>query len=386
LSTYLEPIETSQPTQDDESQLTRRVFPRVEEKCLIAELQSWDWDDLSQSIKDNGRVLSVSSGRYQASEWLGREHPNLTVKCWHIDSFLANRTNEQFRVDSENLPVSSPSNVEVVCQADAPEEEVGIALLTLVSTGEAELSRDYLQQLYGRLLLGGRLVVAVDREEDRWVFDQLKLYEKSVKVRDHTGGKVYWIEKTSELKKWKDFSCQLAFRDCDELIQLVTRPGVFSHRQLDNGARQLLDAVDVFPEARLLDIGCGAGSVALGLAKRDESARVHAVDANARAIHCVQRGIELNRLSNLTTEVNPTGIYGEPESYDMALTNPPYYGDFRIAEKFIQAGFRSLRSGGRLVIVMKQPRWYEEYLPKWFNDCEVFPSRRYFIASGIKPS
>ncbi len=43
----------------------------------------------------------------------------------------------------------------------------------------------------------------------------------------------------------------------------MTRPGVFSHRELDNGARQLLDSVDVFPSADILDIGCGSGAVAM---------------------------------------------------------------------------------------------------------------------------
>jgi 16S rRNA (guanine1207-N2)-methyltransferase len=259
-------------------------------------------------------------------------------------------------------------------------------LLSLVSTGETELARDFLQQLFCKLRIGGRLVASVDNKEDTWLLNQLKSFEKSIKFTNHKRGKVYWIEKTAELKKVKDFSCELAFRDCDELVKLVTRPGVFSHRQLDNGARQLLDAVDVYPQARLLDIGCGGGSVALGLAIRDPSARIHAVDSNARAIDCLKRGIKLNHLENITSEVNPTGVYGEPDSYDMALANPPYYGDFHIAEKFIAAAQRSLRPGGRVVLVNKQPSWYEENLKRWFEDCEVFPSRRYFIASGTKAS
>jgi 16S rRNA (guanine1207-N2)-methyltransferase len=195
---------------------------------------------------------------------------------------------------------------------------------------------------------------------------------------------VYVVKKTRPLKKRKDFSCELAFRDCDELIHLVTRPGVFSHRQLDNGARQLLDAVDVYPEARLIDIGCGSGSVALGVAKRDPSAWVHAVDANARAIWCVEQGCQRNGLNNITTELNATGDYREPGSYDMALANPPYFGNFVIAEKFLEAAHRSLRTGGRLVLVTKQPAWYEENMPRWFQDSEAFVSRRYHIVSGIK--
>lgn len=368
--------------------LPRKLSPRVEECALFPSLQQWDWNlvrkkcrlDASQKI----HIASVSSGRHQAAELIAKSLNDAEITCWHIDSFQASRTMEQFNLDETNAVIPSPKNLHVICSADLPGEPNHVAILSLITTGEAELSRDYIQQLYHHLVIGGQLIVSVDNADDRWVHEQLKGYEKSVKVRPQEGATVYWIEKTAPLKKLKDFSCELAYRDCDDLIRLVTRPGVFSHRQLDNGARQLLDAVDVYPEARLIDIGCGSGSVALGLAKRDPKATIHAVDANARAIDCLHRGMVLNEITNITTEVNPTGVYGEPESYDMALANPPYFGDFRIAEKFIAAAQRSLRTGGRVVLVHKQPKWYEENLQRWFVDCEVFPSKRYFIASGIK--
>ncbi len=370
----------------------RRLKPRNEESALLAVCSEWDWGDLAKKLQivsgDSLRGTSISSGRHQTAEHLARHssslpHP-MELTCFHIDSFQASRTEVQFKIGDDSVEVSPPPNLSVLCAADLPDTKIDFGLLSVVATGEAELTRDYLQQLYHQLQLGGILFVSVDNLEDKWVHEQLKGYEKRVKVRRQDSGMVYCIEKTRELKKLKDFACELAYRDCDELVRLVTRPGVFSHRQLDNGARQLLDAVDVYPEAKILDIGCGAGSVALGLAKRDPSAHVHAVDANARAIDSVQRGIALNGLTNVTTEVNWTGVYGEPNRYDMALANPPYYGDFRIAEKFLQAAHRSLRPGGRLVLVTKQPGWYQENLGRWFTECEVFDSRRYFIASGIR--
>ncbi len=372
----------------------KRLSPRKEELALIDICRNWDWTSLAKKMKLTAeeplRGASISSGRHQAAEMIaqggtdGKELFHLIA--FHIDSFQASRTEEQFQLNEASERIDTPENLQVVFDADLPPDRIHFGLLSLVTTGEAELTRDHMQQLIHRLEIGGLLFVSVDNPDDRWVLEQLRGYEKSVKVREHESGIVYCIEKSRELKKLKDFSCELAYRDCDELVKLVTRPGVFSHRQLDNGARQLLDAVDVYPQARLLDIGCGAGSVALGLAKRDPSAQVHAVDANARGIDCVKRGMILNDLHNITTEVNWTGIYGEPESFDMALANPPYYGDFRIAEKFIQAAVRSLRPGGRLVLVTKQPRWYEANLPRWFVECEIFDSRRYFIASGVKPS
>jgi 16S rRNA (guanine1207-N2)-methyltransferase len=314
---------------------------------------------------------------------------------WYLDLFhqqkalqhcqiAFNSSKENQESPKEVTATPAPVNLDIRCLSDLPNETFDVAIVPLPHQGEQELSRDYLQQCFDRLEVGGTLIASVDNPKDRWLHDQLKVFEKSVRVREHQEARVYLVEKTKPLKKLKDFSCELAFRDCDELIHLTTRPGVFSHRQLDNGARQLLDAVDVFPDARLIDIGCGSGSVALGLAMRDPTAHVHAVDSNSRALWCVQRGAEQNKLKNLSTELNANGDYAQPGTFDMALANPPYFGDFQIAEKMVIAAHRSLRTGGRLVLVTKQPAWYEENLPRWFQECEVFVSGRYHIASGIK--
>ncbi len=368
-----------------------RLIPRIEEQRLWEIVKELDLAPFRQIATNSSnpelQVASISCGRSQAAEWFARSTPNSQVTCWYLDQFHAFRATEHMALANEKLQPAKelPTNLEIACTADLPLKEYHLAFIPLVSSGEAELSRDFLQQMFHQLAIGGRLVVSVDNPEDRWVHDQMKGFEKSVKVRKFADAVVYMIDKRTPLKKLKDFSCELAFRDCEELIQLITRPGVFSHRQLDNGARQLLDAVDVYPGARLLDIGCGSGSVTLGVAKRDPSAKVHAVDSNARSLACLTRSLKLNGITNVTTELNHSGVYGEADQFDMALANPPYFGDFRIAEKFIAAAHRSLRPGGRLVLVTKQPNWYRENLERWLIECDVFESRRYHIASGVKP-
>lgn len=377
-----------------ESDAVERVVGRLDARR--EELRLWEIARDLVVNKTSGpvRVASVSYGRAQSAEWMAREFPDRIVTSWFIDSFQMARAKQHMQLPlapttepaATSPALALPGNLELNCCADLPEAQYDLAMIPLIATSEAELSRDYLQQLFHNLVIGGRLVVAIDNPEDRWVHDQLKGFEKSVKVRPFDDAVVYIVEKKTPLKKLKNFTCELAYRDCDELIRFITRPGVFSHRQLDNGARQLLDAVDVYPEARLLDVGCGSGSVSLGVAKRDPSATVHAVDSNARSLSCLEHSMRLNGLSNITTELNHTGVYGEAARFDMALANPPYFGDFRIAEKFVVAAHRSLRKGGRLVLVTKQPNWYQENLERWFVECEVFPSKRYHIASGVKPS
>jgi 16S rRNA G1207 methylase RsmC len=323
------------------------------------------------------RVLSTTIGRAQAAEQAASQRSGGEVTCWLLDSYQAAAVRRQ---------LGDQSAVQICCQADAPQVAVDLGLVPLPSNGEVELARDQLQSVYHQLELGGRLVASVDNPKDQWLHEQLKMLDRSVKVQRFNDATVYTIQKRQPLKRLKDFSCELAFRDQDRLIHLQTRPGVFSHRRLDNGARQLLDAVEVFPEARILDIGCGSGAVALGLAARDQTARIYAIDSHTRAVACTQWGAERNGLSNVGVELSHDGELAFGQPFDMALANPPYYADFRIAHRMIEIACRHLRPGGRLVLVTKQPSWYSEHLPQWLEEVDVFPSRRYHIASGITPN
>ena len=142
-----------------------------------------------------------------------------------------------------------------------------------------------------------------------------------------------WARRPSR-SKMKDYSCEFAFRDRGRLIRALSRPGVFSHRHIDPGARHLIDAMEIGPGDRVLDIGCGAGTVSLAAAFRAEGVQVHAVDSNVRAIECTRIGAEFNGLANVTAELNAVGNFAGAGSFDLALANPPYYSGFRIARAF----------------------------------------------------
>jgi 16S rRNA G1207 methylase RsmC len=192
--------------------------------------------------------------------------------------------------------------------------------------------------------------------------------------------------KTEPLKKRKDYSCEFAFRDRGRLIRAVSRPGVFSHRHIDPGARRLIDAMEIVDGMRVLDLGCGAGTVALAAACRRDGVRVYAVDSNARAVECALRGAELNGLTNLTAELNANGGYAGAGEYDLVLANPPYYSGFRIARHFLTAGWESLHAGGRILVVTKHPAWYEENMSAWFEGVTMIERKGYFLFQGERPS
>ena len=350
--------------------------PRTKVKIRSGEARLYE---VAKNLPGNSIVV-VSNGRAQSASLFAKHRKSAKVVAWYLDSYRCQLAKEDASSSSELLSF--------VCAADWPIEEenkqVDLACLDVLKGGEAELNRELLQAAYVNLIDGGALVASSDNPKDKWLFEQMQNFDKSVKVRKFDDAVVYYVIKKKPLKKVRNFECEIAFRDEDNLIQLLTRPGVFAHRQFDNGARQILDLVEVFPDCNIIDIGCGSGPVSLALAKRDSTANLFAIDSYSRAIDCLRRSAELNGLTNVTAELNHDGELGDRAgTFDMAVANPPYYAEFRIAEHFIKTAVKALRTGGRLVLVTRLPKWYRENLGTWLDEVEVFESRRYHIATGI---
>jgi 16S rRNA (guanine1207-N2)-methyltransferase len=332
-----------------------------------------------------GRIVCTTAGRGQAAHALAVERPEAAVAAWFLDLHPCTAAREAWG--------AAPPNLTAECLPDIPAGPFDLAVVPLAKDGEAELSRDILQAALVQLAIGGHLVAAIDNPRDNWLREQLAETGETVRVRPIEGADrkaksgtiAYIVQKTREPAKIRDFSCEVVFRDRDRLLTAFTRPGVFAHRRIDPAARHLLNAVDVAPETRVLDIGCGSGCVALGIAARDPSVRVHAFDSSARAVDCTRRGAEKNGLANLTVALEAAGRVPEPGSWDLAMANPPYYSDFRLAELFVEAARMALAPGGTLLVVTKQPTWYVEDLPRMWTDVAREEVKGYHLIEARRP-
>jgi 16S rRNA G1207 methylase RsmC len=326
------------------------------------------------------RILCTTHGRAQAGRSLAAERPSADVTVWFLDLFQHDLT----RDDIARGESPAAGSARLVCAADMPTGPYDLVVLPTASGGEAELTRDLLQQALVQLRLGGRLVVSTDNPRDRWLHEQLTATGETVRVRPGEETVTYLVEKTREPAKIRDFSCEVVFRDRGRLLKALTRPGVFSHRRIDPGARHLLNAVDVAPDTRVLDIGCGPGSVGLGMAARDPTVHVHAFDSAARAVECARWGATTNGLPNLEVALEAHGSVPEPGTYDLALANPPYYADFRIAALFVESARRGLAPGGTLLVVTKQPSWYLEQLPAEWDSVAREEVKHYHVIEAVR--
>ena len=197
-------------------------------------------------------------------------------------------------------------------------------------------------------------------------------------------GTLYLATKVGPLKKVRNFDCEFAFRDRGRLIYAYSRPGVFSHRHIDPGARALMNNMVVKPGMKVLDLGSGAGTVSLAVAFAAENVSLHAVDSNARAIQSLERGIAKNEASGITYALDAEGESPALDEFDLALANPPYFSNYAIADLFLDTAHRALKPRSKVLIVTKTPNWFVERMPLWYADVEVAEANDYWIVTGKK--
>jgi 16S rRNA (guanine1207-N2)-methyltransferase len=319
-----------------------------------------------------GRTLCNTVGRGQLAVALAARDATAPVTCHFLDLFPLQETQAELRATIPNL--------RLVCQPDPPPDEVGLATLAFSHRGEAELVRDLLQSAHDRLAIGGRLAAAIDNPDDQWLHEQLRGMFDKVTCRRYADAVVYLATKTRPLKKHREFACELTYRDGERLIHLRTRPGVFSHRWIDDGARALVKSLNdaanpadqaAAPAAHVLDLGCGCGIVGLVAALRYPQAQVQAIDSNPRAIEAAEWAARKNGATNLTAALDCDGRRVESGKFDLVLTNPPYFSNFRIAGLFVAIAQRALKPGGTLLLVTKTPQWYLSQIPRVWSAAKV---------------
>ena len=322
-----------------------------------------------------GSILCTSLGRGQFAAAAAQNRPTAAVCCSFLDLSARNLAKEFHR--------EPPPNLRFECQSDFPEEEVDLFALPITASGDAELVRDILQSGHLRLRRGGTMFVATDNRTDSWLHDELRKLFAKVTRRPVEQGTLFIATKTEPLRKLKNYECRFAYRDEGRLIQAVSRPGVFSHRRVDGGARALLKTATVRPGDRVLELGCGSGVVSLAAAVRAEGVQVQAIDSNARAVECTRRGAELNGISNIAVQLNTAEAVAGDEisesTFDLVVANPPYYSNYRIADIFARRAAHVLKPEGTALFVTKRSEWYEERFPELFASIAVEPVGNYVI-------
>jgi 16S rRNA (guanine1207-N2)-methyltransferase len=187
--------------------------------------------------------------------------------------------------------------------------------------------------------------------------------------------------KTPGLKvRERDFTRRFPARIFGRDVELETRPGVFSHGELDDGTLALSEVANISETSRVLDLGCGCGAIGVGAALANPQGSAVLVDSGARAAQVARRNVERNGADRNAVVILACDLEGLRDgSFDAVLTNPPYFSDFRIAEAFVRDSHRVLAPGGEILLVTKAPQRPAEIIREVFGACEAVTRRGYQV-------
>lgn len=177
-------------------------------------------------------------------------------------------------------------------------------------------------------------------------------------------------------------------------LELTHQPGVFARKQLDIGARLLLDNLPATSATSVIDLGCGNGVLGLAYARNNPQAQVTWVDESYLAIASAEQNIHKNLApdtgdSRYQAYVDDCLSTAEANSTDLILCNPPFHQEFSITEHIARQMFtdakRVLRKGGELRVVGNRHLGYHQFLNTLFDQVEVIASNPKFVVfSAVK--
>ena len=167
-------------------------------------------------------------------------------------------------------------------------------------------------------------------------------------------------------------------------LKLTTNPALFSPRGPDAGTMALLHQIELMPEDRVLDLGCGYGLVGLAVAKKLGARSVVMVDIDPIAVAAARNNAEQNDCGDVTIVLGDGPAAAVDLTFSLILCNPPYHTDFSVARRLIEQSYRQLETSGKLCLVVKRLDWYRNKLTGLFGGVTVKVVGAYFVLTAIK--
>lgn len=134
---------------------------------------------------------------------------------------------------------------------------------------------------------------------------------------------------------------------------LGTDAGVFSRTKLDRGTELLLEALEVGPRERILDLGCGYGALGIVAARLSEGGHVILTDVNERAVALARQNIAANQIRNAEVRLGPLYEPVEGIAFDRVISNPPIRAGRAIVDRIVADAPVHLVAGGSLWLVAR---------------------------------
>lgn len=295
------------------------------------------------------------------------------------------------RAMEDNIVAAFRKRVQRICTADLPATHPWDWVLIQLNRGNfsTELVYDLIQQCTTQMNAGGQLMVAIEGTP-LWLVKRLKNYFQNVQVSSpNRNVSLLHATNLKPAPKAKSFRSQVDVTLPDGIqFPMVTYPGVFAHRRSDEGGLALAESTDVVDGDHVLDMGCGAGLIGLGLSHVARLERLTLVDSHARAVKSATENLVLNQRETIGEVIHSEGreqdFQDHRERYSLLVGNPPYYSQNQVTQRFVELSHEVLRPGGRAMFVTKNPEWLARELAQYFGEVQYFSRRNYTILRAAR--
>lgn len=332
-----------------------------------------------------GRALVINSDYGVLALALRVLNPQMEVVCHYDDAWAAGLARETMKeYDPE---------IELVLSPDPPAGPWNYIVMPLERRGIADLVRERIRLAAAEYLAPqGKLITSSDTKDDRFIRDEVKKAFGALHMapEDRRRGAVAYVAKkpAKQLRAAPHSWTTFTVREDGQTLSFESRLGIFCHDRLDPGTHAMLSLAEVGDAKRILDLGCGSGVVGIVAALRSPEARVTFLDSNARAIEAAQRNATTHGLADraeaFLLTADPAGAVADLPKFDLVLTNPPYYGNWRIAEMFLDTARKCLKPGGKLIVVTKSLEWYKEQLKPDFTGLQEQTKGGYMVLTATR--
>jgi 16S rRNA (guanine1207-N2)-methyltransferase len=303
--------------------------------------------------------------------------PGVEATCYQMDLHQADRL--RALLGEANL------KADVAVSADLWDLPVNFqsALYIAPRGGERELKIDMVEQAFHVLRDKGTFLVWSPYEGDPFFPAQLKKVFGKVHTPPHGSegvSSVLWCTRDGDRPRRRhEVTFQVKIGDGPS-CRFVSRPGTFSYGRFDNGARALCEIMEIEPGDRVLDLGCGVGTNGVFASQRaGEHGHITFVDSNARACALAEVNARANGVPRFDVFATATVEGPPPDSYDVAIANPPYFANSAIAQLFIRRAKELLTPQGKFFVVTRQPQELGDALLETFGEGEMVENRGYTI-------
>jgi 16S rRNA (guanine1207-N2)-methyltransferase len=136
-----------------------------------------------------------------------------------------------------------------------------------------------------------------------------------------------------------------------ETYRFATDRGVFSVGGIDAGTRLLIETMELAPEARVVDLGCGYGAMGIVAARLAPQGFVILTDVNARAVQLARENVRRHGVPNAAV-VQADGLTPfHHEVFDVVTCNPPLRAGNAVVHRLIEEARERLKPQGQLWLV-----------------------------------